>query len=166
MSKVNQITISYERYEHADELPARYGKLLEIAHEACDQAYAPYSQFHVGAAILTESGQIIDGANQENASFPIGACAERVALYRYRMGSTEDPIAAIAVTAKTDVNPLTEPVSPCGNCRQLLVEQEATQQAKFDVIMQGTEGPIFVFKSAHDLMPLSFDSSVFLKSKD
>lgn len=166
MPKVNQITISYQRYEHAEELPAEYRMLLETARKNCDQAYAPYSDFFVGAAILTESGKVINGANQENASFPIGACAERVALYQYRMTDAHDPVTAIAVTARTDVNNILEPVSPCGNCRQLLVEQENTQKSPFKVILQGMQGPIYIFESARDLMPLSFESSVFVTSKN
>lgn len=157
------ITTAYEAYSSVDELPQQDQQLVIEAKKSCARAHAPYSHFFVGAALLTESGKTITGANQENASFPIGACAERVAIYRHSMADENEPVVAIAVTAVTEKNEIDQPVSPCGSCRQIILELENRQKAPIRIILVGMSGPVIVFKSSKSLLPISFDPNVFLK---
>ena len=162
MKDHKEFRTSYLRYSSISELPAQEKELLEAATRACEMAYAPYSRFFVGAAIRTGSGQVITGANQENASFPIGACAERVAVYQLKMKHPGEIVSAIAITAKLTNRKIAEPVSPCGSCRQILVELEREQKSPIRLILRGSEGPVIIFEKALDLLPFSFNPDVFL----
>lgn len=140
-----------------DKLPLVEADLLEIAVEAAKHAYAPYSHFKVGAAVLMKNGHIISGNNQENAVYPSGMCAERVALFYAAAQFPETPIAKIAITAighKTEVN---QPVPPCGGCRQTMLEYEMKFGEPIEIIMAGEQGDVFIAKSAADLLPLAFN---------
>jgi len=138
-------------------LPLTEKGLLEVAHEAAKHAYAPYSHFKVGAAILLKTGHIISGNNQENAVYPSGMCAERVALFYAASQFPETPIAKIAITAIGNKTELSQPVPPCGNCRQALLEYEIKFGESIEVIMAGEKGEVFIVKSVADLLPLSFN---------
>ena len=140
------------------QLPAKSADLLDIAHEAAKHAYAPYSHFKVGAAVLLKNGHIVSGNNQENAVFPSGLCAERVALYYAASQFPETPIEKIAITAIGDEKEVEQPVPPCGNCRQALLEYEIKFGEPIEVIMAGEKGAVFIAKSVEDLLPLSFSS--------
>ena len=140
-------------------VPAKVAELLEIAHEAACHAYAPYSHFKVGAAILLKNGQIIAGNNQENAVFPSGMCAERVALFYAASRFPETQIEKIAITAIGGEKSVTEPVPPCGNCRQALLEYEIKFGEPIEVIMAGEKGEVYIMKSVSDLLPLSFSNN-------
>ena len=108
---------------------------------------------------------MITGANQENASFPIGACAERVAVYQLKMDHPEEVVQAIAITAKLTGREISEPVSPCGSCRQILVELEQEQNHPIRLILRGSDGPVIVFEKARDLLPFTFNPEIFLSGK-
>jgi len=140
-------------------LPVKKADLLEIAHEAAKHAYAPYSRFKVGAAILLKNGHIISGNNQENAVYPSGMCAERVALYYAVAQFPETPIEKIAITAIGNEKEICRPVPPCGNCRQALLEYEIKFSEPIEVIMAGEKGEIYIVKSVGELLPLSFNDS-------
>ena len=144
-----------------EELPEDYEKLLKSAHVATSRAYAPYSKFKVGAAVLLDNGVVVMGANQENASYPVGICAERVAL---SSASSQHPriiMKAIAISVKgADV--VNTPVAPCGMCRQTLLEYEVMQEKDIELIIQGEKGDVFWIPSAKTLLPLYF-SGVNLK---
>jgi cytidine deaminase len=142
-------------------LPAEVAELLEIAYQAAGRAYAPYSHFKVGAAILLKNGQIIAGNNQENAVFPSGMCAERVTLYYAASQFPDTPIEKIAITAIGGEKAVTEPVPPCGSCRQALLEYEIKFGEAIEVIMAGEKGEVYIVNSVSDLLPLSF-SNTFL----
>jgi cytidine deaminase len=131
-------------------------ELLDIAHEAAKHAYAPYSHFKVGAAVLLKNGHIISGNNQENAVFPSGLCAERVALFYAAAQFPESPIAKIAITAIGGEKEVRQPVPPCGSCRQSLLEYELKFDEPIELIMAGEKGEVYIVKSAADLLPLSF----------
>jgi len=133
--------------------------LLRVAHESAKNAYAPYSQFKVGAAILLQNGQIISGNNQENAVYPSGMCAERVALFYAGAQYPEVPIEKIAITAIGSDKAVTQPVPPCGNCRQALLEYEIKFGKPIEVIMAGEQGEVYIVKSVAELLPLSFNSN-------
>ena len=138
-------------------LPIKEADLLEIAHESAKHAYAPYSHFKVGAAILLKNGHIISGNNQENAVFPSGMCAERVALFYAGSQFPETPISKIAITAIGTEKEVTQPVPPCGSCRQALLEYEIKFGEPIEVIMAGEKGEVFIVKSVKELLPLSFN---------
>jgi len=137
-------------------LQAEDADLLKVAHNAAHQAYAPYSQFRVGAAVLLADGKIVSGNNQENAVYPSGMCAERVALFFASAQFPNTPIAKIAITAIGNEVELTQPVPPCGGCRQTLLEYETKFDKPIEIIMAAEKGDIYVVKSAADLLPLSF----------
>lgn len=151
------LTVAYKELKNADELPDQLRQLLVKAKEAVAHAYAPYSDFKVGAAALLENGTIITGSNQENASSPVGICAERVTLSAASSSHPETPIAALAVSAKTD-NILHHPVTPCGLCRQTLLEYEERFGKSIQLILQGEDGPIIWLASSKLLLPLYFSS--------
>ena len=140
------------------QLPVQEAELLKIAHEAAKHAYAPYSHFKVGATILLKNGQIVSGNNQENAVYPSGMCAERVALFYAGAQFPGTPIAKIAITAIGTEKEVSQPVPPCGNCRQALLEYEIKYGEPIEVIMAGEKGEVYIVKSVAELLPLSFSS--------
>jgi len=157
-----KIEIEIQLYPERATLSPADANLLEIAHETAKKAYAPYSRFKVGAAVLLENKQIISGNNQENAVYPSGMCAERVALYYAAAQFPEIPISKIAITAIGNKNAVTKPVPPCGSCRQALLEYEIKFGKPIEIIMSGEVGEVYSAKSASDLLPLSF-SEAFLE---
>ena len=161
----NSITINYKVLDDIAELPEQLQRLLSHAHEAVEDAYAPYSKFKVGAAVLLENGILVKGSNQENASSPVGICAERVTLSAASATHPTIAIMAIAITAKANGYVLNEAVAPCGICRQTLLEYEERFQKPIQLILQGETGGILWMESSKDLLPLSFGKDD-LKSAD
>lgn len=158
--KERKITALIEEYK-PDELPPRYCDLVDAAKAATQRAHAPYSKFHVGAAIRLANGEIVCGANQENAAFSAGTCAERSACFyaasQYPgVGFSQIAIAAYLEPEKpSEIPPFQKtPISPCGVCRQALLEYEA-MYGPIEVILYGAEA-IYVLPSVKSLMPLSF----------
>ena len=135
--------------------------LLEAAGKATGDAYAPYSKFRVGAAIRLSNGKIITGSNQENASFPAGICAERVALSAVSAGSPGIAVTALALTYINESGTGDRPVSPCGICRQTLAEYEQRFGQPIRLILGGITGEIFILNQATDLLPFAFSSQEF-----
>lgn len=130
--------------------------LCEAAVNATSHAYAPYSNFHVGAAILLSNGEVITGANQENAAFPSGTCAERSACFYAHARYPEAKFRAIAIAARNSAGELTEPpTAPCGACRQALLEYETLAGAPVRVMLVGREN-VFTVPSVKSLLPLAF----------
>lgn len=151
------ITMSFDVFQQKSELPTDLQLVLEKAVAALDNAYIPYSKFHVGSAVLLANGQIISGSNQENASYPLCLCAERVVLAAAHAQYPKIPILAIAVTVKNPKQVIDTPASPCGACRQVICETENRYGQPMRVLMRGEKGEIFVFKSGKDLLPFSFN---------
>lgn len=131
--------------------------LVEKAKESIKGSYSPYSHFQVGAAVLLNDGSVYTGANQENAAYPSGLCAERTAMFYANANAPHTPVKAIAVAGHTDGHFTHEPASPCGNCRQVLIETEHRFSQPMKVLLYGESG-VLVFDSAKDLLPLSFVS--------
>ena len=154
--KTIELTSKILVYENRSEAPAEIQSLLSEADAAAQRAYAPYSKFHVGAAILLNNGQVITGSNQENAVFPAGLCAERTAAFAASSLYPEVPFHQIAVTAINPLEVLKEPVSPCGSCRQVLSEYENKFNQPIEVILAGQEGPVYRFSCVADLLPYTF----------
>lgn len=155
MREVTQ-NFSYKELDSDDELPTELAELLVQAKIAIVTAYAPYSKFKVGAAVLLENGIIVTGSNQENASFPAGICAERVTLSAASALHPNVAVVALAISAKANEKALTEPVAPCGICRQTILEYENRFHRDIEIILQGESGKIFRIESAKDLLPLHF----------
>ncbi|QYR10860.1 cytidine deaminase [Prevotella sp. Rep29] len=140
-----------------EELPKEERELVERAIAATDHAYAKYSNFRVGAAIRLSDGSVMIGANQENAAFPSGLCAERTAIFAAQAQYPEKAITMLAVAARNENGLLKEPVTPCGSCRQVMLEVEDRYQQPMKVLLYGTDG-VYVIDSAKDMVPLSFIS--------
>ena len=149
----------FERHETRSTINPEIQPLIDSCIEASEGAYAPYSNFYVGAAVLLENGTIVKGNNQENAALPSGWCAERVAIFYVGSNYPDERIKAIAVTARSANYTQGEPVTPCGSCRQSLLEYELNQQSDIPVYMISPSGEIIVSKSIKQLLPLHFEHS-------
>lgn len=154
--KKHKLTLSFLEFSSIDELNDDDRTLLLKAKESAKNAYAPYSKFRVGAAVRLANGNIVIGSNQENAVYPVGLCAERVALFSAQAQYPDQPIVALAVTAIGSDGKISQPVPPCGSCRQAMIEVESRHNTKLRVIMQGEDGPIIISEKMDDLMPLTF----------
>ncbi|WP_462317007.1 cytidine deaminase [Marinilabilia sp.] len=148
----------FEEYASATELSEQEQNLIHKAREVAQNAYSHYSKFSVGAAVLLENGEIITGSNQENAAYPSGLCAERVALFYASAQHPDVPVKQIVVTALRNQKPIEEPVPPCGSCRQVFIEWEKRFGQPFEVIMAGTR-KIIKIKQAGWLLPFNFQSN-------
>ena len=158
-NKSTKLTIStdFEMYDSIDALPAEDQELLKKAQKAVKQAYAPYSNFNVGAAVLLQNGKIVAGNNQENAAYPSGLCAERVALFYANANYPKVGVKTIAITVKSNLQVITEPVTPCGSCRQVISEYENLFEKPIRIIMSGEKGKILVSHSIGNLLPFMFN---------
>ena len=158
MKKV-EIKTNIVVFDAIGELESSVIQLMEAAIEAKKNAYAPYSKFKVGAALLLENGTIITGNNQENAAYPSGMCAERVAIWKASSEYPTTKILKLAISASSSSQILTEPVAPCGGCRQTLSEYELKQKDKIEVYFMGEIGKIIMTDSLLNLLPIAFDKS-------
>jgi cytidine deaminase len=156
--KENKFEFNYNVYDNISELPEELQWLLNEAREVTSNAYAPYSNFQVGAVARMANGEIVAGSNQENASFPVGLCAERVLLASISSLFPKVPIDTIAISYKSDHQKSDHPISPCGICRQSLQEFEGRVKHPVQLVLGGMEGPVYVIDSASRLLPLAFTS--------
>jgi cytidine deaminase len=152
----NDIIFKYKEFDKDEELDAADRELLNAAKETAINAYAPYSQFKVGAAVRLESGKIVLGTNVENAAFPSGICAERSALSNASSNFPGDKPVALAIAALNESGLTTDPVSPCGNCRQVIVEEEYRNGNNIRIILKG-KNKIRMIEKGGDLLPLQFN---------
>jgi cytidine deaminase len=146
-------------YENIDELPEADKELMKEAVKATENSYSPYSKFKVGAALLMEDDSIITGSNQENAAYPSGMCAERVAIWKAGSSFPNKKVKKIAITAISSNKKVDKPVGPCGACRQTLLEYEINQEDLIEVFFMGEIGKVVKATSISSLLPFSFDSS-------
>jgi cytidine deaminase len=153
--KQRAYTVRLFEYDQPEELPEEQQMLVQRAIEAAKSAYAPYSGYHVGAAALLDNGETIAGSNQENAAYPSGLCAERVAIFYAGARYPGVPVKSIAIAAMREGTFQAEPVAPCGGCRQVLYEKETQGNSPMEVILYGSE-KIQVIKQVADLLPLPF----------
>ncbi len=151
-------TFQMDRYLSEEELPEEDRKLLSQARAAVQNAHAPYSGFRVGAALLLENSIIVTGSNQENASFPAGICAERVVLSAASSRYPGKTISTIAVSFKSKSGKDDHPISPCGICRQSLLEYENRQEFPIRILMAGQGGAVYAVSSVSRLLPLNFSA--------
>jgi len=156
MPTTGSISFSFTEFDSTGELSSGDRELVLSAREAAVNAYAPYSGFSVGAAVLLESGKIINGANVENAAFPSGICAERNAMANAVSNHPGDHVIAIAVAAFTNDSLTDEPVTPCGTCRQVIAEEEFRSGKQIRIILAGRT-KIRVVESISALLPMQFN---------
>jgi cytidine deaminase len=155
-----RISIDYTVYNGIDELPEKERKVLDKAIQATKGSYAPYSKFRVGAAVLLSNGEIVIGANQENAAYPSGLCAERTALFAAHTLYPGEKVLSIAITAvDPSGNMLPTITYPCGACRQVMAEYETISHVPTQIII-GSSNSVQVFDSVSSIMPFMFDNLV------
>jgi len=163
MKKREIISTIYE-YDSVSQLTDEDKDLVTYAKQATNDSYAPYSHFHVGAAVLLENGEVIQGSNQENAAYPSGLCAERVAMFYANSKYPNIAVKAIAI-ATVGINGSSDKVvPPCGACRQVLVETEKRFKKPIKVLLVGNT-KIYKVKDIEQLLPLSFDGSFLSSTK-
>lgn len=158
--ELRKIDIAYKAYQSANELPAIESELVQASREAAKRAYAAYSNFSVGAALLLDNGKIVEGNNQENAAYPSSICAERVAMFYASSLYPNCKVVSIAVTAFAKEFKLLKPVTPCGACRQVMSEYETKQESKIKVLMTGDGEEVWEIESVEALLPLLFSGSM------
>lgn len=153
------LLISIELYADESELSAADRQLLHQATGQVNKAYAPYSHFKVGVALLLANGEIVTANNVENAAYPLCLCAEQAAIGTASALFPDVPVVALAVTVEHEKKLIDQPAAPCGACRQVLSEAEDRHQQPISIVMRGTTGPICKVASAKDLLPLSFSGA-------
>ena len=157
-AKISKLTIStdIDVYNSVSDLSKKDAELLVEAQKMVKSAYAPYSNFHVGAAVLLENGKIVTGNNQENAAYPSSLCAERVAIFYAGAQYPGVPVKAIAISVKSKNVVVNVPLSPCGGCRQVIAEYENKFETPIRIIMSGEKGQVYIAESIESLLPLMF----------
>lgn len=151
-----EFKFSYSQYQSINELDKADQELAKLAIDAMKNAYAPYSKFHVGAALRLENGEMILGNNQENIAYPSGLCAERVALFYSGANYPGIAIQTLCIVAKGDLIPNNAILSPCGSCRQVMLESENRQKNPIKVILINQDGSLYVVDSVKFLLPFGF----------
>lgn len=158
MKEIN-ITTRFSVFDSIDELPTDIHSLMQHAVGIRKKAYAPYSRFRVGAALLLDNGKIVLGSNQENAAYPSGLCAERVAIFQAGAIYPENKIIQIAISAASDTNRTASPIPPCGSCRQAIAEYEFKQEYPIEIYFMGEIGAVYKSDSLKNLLPFMFDKN-------
>lgn len=156
--KERKFQFSYKILKDIGELNENDAALLQQARKVTKKAYAPYSRFNVACAAKLENGRTVIGTNQENASYPVGICAERALLATVGTQYTDEPIETLAISYHALDGESNHPISPCGMCRQALTEYEKRTGKPIRLILSGMEGDIYIVKSAKDLLPLAFSN--------
>jgi cytidine deaminase len=160
MSVTRNISFSYQEFNSVDELASEDRELIKAAKDAAAKAYAPYSKFMVGAALRLASGKVISGSNVENAAFPSGICAEHTVLSCSVSNFPDDTPVAMAIAASTENGQPAECISPCGNCRQVIAEEELRTGSRIKIILTGRNN-VRIINSISDLLPLQFNRDSF-----
>ena len=159
MKKI-QFSASFYQYADKDDLDTFDKKMMDLAIGARDRSYSPYSQFSVGAAVLLDNGEIVTGNNQENAAYPSGMCAERVAIWTASALYPDVKVIKLILSGKSKLRLVETPVSPCGACRQVLSEYESKQNSDIEIYFTGETGKVIKTSSVKDLLPFSFDGNL------
>ncbi|ANH60111.1 cytidine deaminase [Dokdonia donghaensis] len=145
-------------YSSKDEIPETISSLMDEAFAARERAYAPYSNFLVGAAILLDNGEVVTGNNQENACYPAGLCAERTAIFYASSQYPDAKMLTMAITARARDKETIDPIPPCGVCRQAIAEYEIKQEAPIELYFMGEKGKVVKSASLENILPLLFTS--------
>jgi cytidine deaminase len=156
MKKIT-INTTFSVFDGIEYLPNELQALMEEAINIRKKAYAPYSKFRVGCALLLDNKKIILGSNQENAAYPSGLCAERVAIFQAGCLYPESKILKMAISATSDERPMLEPIPPCGSCRQSIAEYEIKQETPIEIFFMGESGSVYQSDSLRNLLPFMFE---------
>jgi len=151
-------SFSYELHENWKELPVQDQILVDRALEAMQAAYAPYSKFKVGASVRLDNDAIVTGSNQENSAYPSGLCAERVVLFHVGANYPKQAVQTLCIVAEGDLIPSEKLLSPCGACRQVMLETENRQNNKIRVIIVNQDNRALILDSVIDLLPFGFSA--------
>jgi cytidine deaminase len=154
------LNIEYKEFESINEVDNQTLELINEAERGLKNAYAPYSEFRVSSVCLLENGTTVHGTNQENGAYPSGLCAERVAIFSAKSSYPDQNIKKIVIVTEQGKD---TPFSPCGGCRQVLVEYENTQNQPIEVVLKSGDSKIWQFKSVNDILPFAFNGSTLLK---
>lgn len=154
-----KVTSSFTVYENIQELSIDERIVMQKAIDMLQNVYAPYSRFYVGAAAMTTEGNIYGGCNQENASYPLCICGERVALYNAGANEPNTPIKLLAIVCHNPNKKVEQPVSPCGACRQVISEFEKRHNQPFPILLKGDTDIIYRLESGAELLPFGFDNT-------
>lgn len=154
------ITTQFSVFDSILELPIEIQDLMKKAVGIRKTAYAPYSKFRVGTALLLDNGKIVLGSNQENAAYPSGLCAERVAIFQSGTIYPNAKILKMAISAASDSNTTSSPIPPCGSCRQAIAEYEIKQETPIEIYFMGEIGAVYKSDSLKNLLPFMFDKKV------
>lgn len=157
------ITSDFSVYESTHELPDKAQELMKQAAKARGNSYSPYSRFQVGAALLLDNGEIIRGSNQENASYPVGLCAERTAVFYAGANYPQAKMLMLCITVNSLDYSVERPAAPCGFCRQAIAEYENRQETPIEIYFMGETGAVMKSSSMADLLPLGFDKNYLLR---
>jgi cytidine deaminase len=153
------IKITFSEYQNLEELSASEKEMMLLAIAARKKAYAPYSKFTVGCAIVLDNGEVIEGSNQENAAYPSGLCAERVAIFYAGAKYPNAKVLQLFITASPENIDLEQPIPPCGACRQSIAEYESKQDAPIEIYFMGGKGKIYKSDSLNNILPFMFDKN-------
>jgi cytidine deaminase len=151
------ISTSFLEYENLEELDGSSQKMMQLAIDARKKAYAPYSKFTVGCSILLDNGKVVEGSNQENAAYPSGLCAERVAIFYAGSNYPEAKVLKLFISASPVDKDLDQPIPPCGSCRQSIAEYEIKQEQDIEIYFMGSKGKIYKSDSLKNILPFMFD---------
>ncbi|KOS07607.1 cytidine deaminase [Flavobacterium akiainvivens] len=157
MERLN-VTTSFDVYASVNDLPADVQQLMDEAVKVRNTSYAPYSRFHVGAALVLDNGKTVLGSNQENAAYPSGLCAERVAIFSAGANYPGAKIVQMAISAASEEKEVAEPIPPCGACRQSMAEYELKQDEPIAIWFMGETGKVYKSDSVKNLLPFMFGS--------
>ena len=157
---IKKVSFSYKVYDSLNDLSEPDKKLVLASDEILQKAYAIYSGFNVGASALLENGEIMTANNQENMALPSSLCAERVLLYYCRANFPDLVVKKMAVSVKAIDAIIKEPITPCGACRQVMVEYERNQNSDIPILLKGEVGEIYELNSISDLLPLAFKTDI------
>ncbi|MCB9309106.1 MAG: cytidine deaminase [Lewinellaceae bacterium] len=157
--KIVETSFAYKVYDEPSQMSKEDQALMEKAIEQLDHAYAPYSNFHVGAAVRLSTGEVFIGSNQENASYPLCMCGERVALYNAAAHRPKIPVEKLAIVIRNLRMKIDKPVSPCGACRQVIAEYEHLHGQNIQILLKSDGLQVYEIDSIKDLLPLGFDNS-------
>lgn len=156
MKKIS-INTTFSVFENKNDLSIEIQDLMDQAIAIRKNAYAPYSKFRVGCAILLDNEKVVLGSNQENAAYPSGLCAERVAIFQAGSLYPDAKILKMAISATSDEKPVLEPIPPCGSCRQSIAEYEIKQDQPIEIFFMGESGSVYQSDSLRNLLPFMFD---------
>ncbi|MDN5212468.1 cytidine deaminase [Fulvivirgaceae bacterium BMA12] len=159
MAKILELKIDIEVAESMDDLDPQWQRLIREAGESINGAYAPYSNFYVGAAVLLNNNIIVTGNNQENAAYPAGMCAERVALFSAAAQYPAYPVERIAIVARKNNSQEFLPASPCGSCRQVMSEYETRSKNPIQVLIFAPDKNMYIIKGIDSLLPIKFSKN-------